>query len=106
MVVSLDEEWAQIALESCDNLTGGTSSRDLAYVLFTSGSTGCPKGVAIEHRSAVALVEWTKRVYSSEELMGVLAATSINFDLSVYELFSTLSSGGAVILAENAMSLP
>lgn len=78
----------------------------LAYVLYTSGSTGTPKGVAIEHRNASALIHWAKNYYAPEELAGVLAATSVCFDLSVFELFATLSSGGTVILADNALHLP
>ncbi|HYO14103.1 MAG TPA: amino acid adenylation domain-containing protein, partial [Thermoanaerobaculia bacterium] len=77
----------------------------LAYVIYTSGSTGRPKGVAIEHRGAVALVRWSEEVYSSAEISGVLASTSICFDLSVFELFVPLGRGGAVILAENALEL-
>ncbi|MCP5425323.1 MAG: amino acid adenylation domain-containing protein [Gammaproteobacteria bacterium] len=84
----------------------GVTPRHLAYVLYTSGSTGRPKGVAIEHGSAAELVQWAREVFSPEELAGVLASTSICFDLSVYELFVPLSWGGAVILAENALSLP
>jgi len=79
---------------------------DLAYVIYTSGSTGKPKGVALEHRNAVALVCWAREVFSSEELSGVLASTSICFDLSVFEMFVPLSWGGKVIVAENALALP
>ncbi|MBE9228019.1 non-ribosomal peptide synthase/polyketide synthase [Phormidium sp. LEGE 05292] len=78
---------------------------NLAYVLYTSGSTGRPKAVAIEHHSPVALVSWAKEVFTKEELAGVLASTSICFDLSVFELFVTLSVGGKVILAQNALHL-
>jgi len=78
---------------------------DLAYIIYTSGSTGKPKGVALEHRNAVAFVYWAKSVFSSEELSGVLAATSICFDLSIFEMFVPLSWGGKVILAENALAL-
>jgi len=78
----------------------------LAYVLYTSGSTGTPKGVLIDHRGAVTLLEWALAHYSADELRGVLAATSICFDLSVFELFAPLSCGGAVILADNALHLP
>jgi amino acid adenylation domain-containing protein len=77
----------------------------LAYVIYTSGSTGRPKGVAIEHRSAVTLIHWAREVYAPEELRGVLFSTSTCFDLSVFELFATLSAGGKVILAENALQL-
>ena len=78
---------------------------DLAYVIYTSGSTGKPKGVALEHRNAVALVCWAKETFNPEELSGVLASTSISFDLSVFELFVPLSWGGKVILADNALAL-
>jgi amino acid adenylation domain-containing protein len=79
---------------------------NLAYFIYTSGSTGRPKGVAIAHRSAVAMVRWARQVYSDEELSGTLLATSVCFDLSVYELFVPLAFGGRVILAENALALP
>ncbi|HEX7314156.1 MAG TPA: amino acid adenylation domain-containing protein [Pyrinomonadaceae bacterium] len=105
-VIRLDADWQLIeaAGDGCpDDLI---TSDNLAYVIYTSGSTGQPKGVAITHHSALTLVHWTRREFSAEELSGVLAGTSIIFDLSVFELFVTLSVGGAVILAENALQLP
>src|SRR5262249_8143761 len=80
--------------------------RSLAYVIYTSGSTGRPKGVAIEHRSAAEMVHWALGTLPPEELDGVLAATSICFDLSVYELFVPLAAGGRVILVRDALALP
>jgi amino acid adenylation domain-containing protein len=77
-----------------------------AYIIYTSGSTGQPKGVAIAHRSAVALMHWARQVYDAAALAGVLAATSICFDLSVFEIFVPLCWGGSVILCENALALP
>jgi amino acid adenylation domain-containing protein len=79
---------------------------NLAYLIYTSGSTGRPKAVAIEHRSAVILMHWSRREFSSHELAGMLAATSITFDMSVFELFAPLCWGGTVILAANALALP
>ena len=78
----------------------------MAYVMYTSGSTGVSKGVALEHRSAVSFIHWARDVFSPEELAGVLASTSICFDLSIFELFVPLSWGGAVVLADNAVNLP
>ena len=77
-----------------------------AYVIYTSGSTGRPKGVEITHRSATVFVEWALRTFSQGELRGVLAATSVCFDLSIFEIFVTLAAGGKVIIAENALALP
>lgn len=84
---------------------GRVRPSNLAYLIYTSGSTGEPKGVAIEHRSAVAFVHWAQTVFSLEELSGVLASTSICFDLSIFEIFVTLSCGGKVILVDNALQL-
>jgi amino acid adenylation domain-containing protein len=81
------------------------TSENLAYVIYTSGSTGQPKGVCIEHRQAATLIKWGLTQYSAAELSGVLASTSFCFDLSIFELFVTLSGGGTVVLAANALAL-
>ena len=90
---------ANVALEQ------KVTPRHLSHVIYTSGSTGQPKGVAIEHHSPVTLVHWASEVYSREQLSGVLAGTSICFDLSVYEIFVTLANGGTIVLVPNALGL-
>jgi amino acid adenylation domain-containing protein len=105
-VVSVDESAAAIARESAENPAIAIQARNLAYLIYTSGSTGVPKGVAIEHESAVVMLAWATSVYTAEEMGGMLACTSICFDLSVYELFLPLSVGGRVIIVENALALP
>ncbi|WP_176560098.1 non-ribosomal peptide synthase/polyketide synthase [Brevibacillus dissolubilis] len=104
-IIRLDTDWEQIALQPTDNLENQTKINNLAYVIYTSGSTGNPKGVAIEHRSVIAFLAWAEQTFSAEEMQGVLAVTSICFDLSVFEIFSTLSRGGKLILADNALHL-
>jgi amino acid adenylation domain-containing protein len=101
----LDEEREQLAQESDSRPPRLSEPESLAYVIYTSGSTGRPKGVAIEHRSTVALLQWAQSVYGPKELAGVLASTSICFDLSVFELFLPLSVGGTVVIAEDALQL-
>ena len=104
-IISLDEQWPEIERESGDNLPRVTFGDNLAYLIYTSGSTGRPKGVAIRHSSAAILVAWTRHVYSDEELHGVLASTSICFDVSIFEIFMTLSCGGRMLLVGNALDL-
>jgi amino acid adenylation domain-containing protein len=81
------------------------SANDLAYVIYTSGSTGRPKGVAVEHRSIVCLSQSMRTLFSDEELEGVFAGASVCFDTSVMEIMGTLSLGGTIILAKNALEL-
>ena len=76
-----------------------------AYVIYTSGSTGQPKGVAIEHRNTVSLIHWMRGFYDSNDLGGVLAAASVCFDMSVFEIFPTLCNGGSLVLAVNTLAL-
>jgi amino acid adenylation domain-containing protein len=78
---------------------------NLAYVLYTSGSTGIPKGVGLTQRGAVALIDWARATYPLAALQRVLAATSLGFDLSVYEIFVPLSVGGALVLVDQALAL-
>lgn len=81
------------------------NTKDLAYVIYTSGSTGRPKGVAIEHRSIVVMRQSMNEMFSAEELERVLAAASVCFDTSVMEIFGTLSLGGSIVLADNALQI-
>ncbi len=78
---------------------------NLAYVIYTSGSTGKPKGVAVTHESVVNMVLSARTIVSDEDISGVLFATSLNFDISVYEIFLPLSCGGAIILVNNLFDL-
>lgn len=77
----------------------------VAYVLFTSGSTGRPKGVAVTHANAVNLLSWSAVEFSNAELAVTLAVTPITFDLSVFELFAPLSTGGTVCLLNGVLDL-
>ncbi|MCW2917362.1 MAG: Malonyl CoA-acyl carrier protein transacylase [Actinomycetia bacterium] len=77
----------------------------VAYVLYTSGSTGRPKGVMIAHENVVALLDWARTAFPTSIRAGVLASTSICFDLSVFEIFLPLCWGGTVVLVENPLEL-
>lgn len=105
-VISLDKDRAQLSAAQVSNPHTALVAENLAYVIYTSGSTGMPKGVAITHRSAATMLNWAQETFSAEQLRGVLASTSICFDLSVFEIFLPLCVGGKVILARNALELP
>jgi amino acid adenylation domain-containing protein len=104
-VVDMEEEREEIERQSERRERVEVEGENLAYVIYTSGSTGLPKGVAIERRSTVELIRWAADTFTEEELSGVLASTSICFDLSVFEIFVPLCCGGKVILARNALDL-
>jgi len=77
----------------------------LAYVIYTSGSTGLPKGVCVEHRNVVNLILCMRSTIDAVDLSGILFVTSLNFDISVYELFVPLIFGGRMIMVENIIDL-
>ncbi|MFG2628159.1 amino acid adenylation domain-containing protein [Streptomyces sp. NPDC048473] len=78
----------------------GTAPDELAYVIYTSGSTGVPKGVMIEHGSAVNTIHDINERFGVCDADRVLALSALNFDLSVYDVFGLLAAGGAVVLPE------
>ena len=78
----------------------GAGPDDLAYVLYTSGTTGEPKGVMVSHRSVANVVADCNarfRVGPADRLFGISA---FNFDLSVYDVFGALSAGAALVLPD------
>ncbi len=103
--ICLDTEWEIIRQLPTGNIESGATAANLAYIIYTSGSTGKPKGAAIEHRGVAGLMRWGREEFGDQTLAGTLAATSICFDMSVFELFAPLSCGGTAILTENILHL-
>jgi amino acid adenylation domain-containing protein len=77
------------------------TSSDLAYVIYTSGSTGKPKGVMVEHKTIINLLHWQKTVMNLDFTCNVFQFAYYNFDVSVQEIFSTLTAGGSLHIAAN-----
>ncbi|MGC5331452.1 non-ribosomal peptide synthetase [Micromonospora sp. DT62] len=71
---------------------------DVAYIVFTSGSTGEPKGVAVGHASLANLVAWHLATYDLGPADRVTAFAGTGFDASVWEIWSTLAAGAALVL--------
>ncbi|MFE1288251.1 amino acid adenylation domain-containing protein [Streptomyces sp. NPDC058751] len=77
----------------------------LAYVMFTSGSTGTPKGVGVTHAAVVNGVRDLARRTGVEAGSLMLAATSVNFDVSVFEIFTALTAGACVEIVRDVLEL-
>jgi amino acid adenylation domain-containing protein len=108
-IVNLDEgqeRWSELPSDNLEDFACEDEGKKIAYYIYTSGSTGRPKGVAIEHRNTCSMLLWSKGFYKNEWMDGVLASTSICFDVSVWEIFAPLIVGGKVIIAKSIMALP
>jgi amino acid adenylation domain-containing protein len=81
-----------------DNPSSTVTAGDLAYIIYTSGSTGDPKGVAMPHASLSNLLQWQIPRSNLPPNARTLQFASLSFDVSFQEIFSTLCSGGSLVI--------
>ncbi len=94
--------WEQVfSAPIASNVTGATEL-DLAYILYTSGSTGVPKGVVHTHRSALAFAEVAAQTYGLRAEDRVTNHAPLQFDLSTLDYFATAVAGGTTIVVSEA----
>jgi amino acid adenylation domain-containing protein/FkbM family methyltransferase len=98
-VVCLDADSAAIRSAEPTAPESGVTPADPVYVLFTSGSTGRPKGAVLCHATLVNLVTWQRDRGADPAGRRTLQRTSIGFDVSFQEIFSTLGFGGSLVIA-------
>ncbi|MBO1049487.1 MAG: amino acid adenylation domain-containing protein [Dolichospermum sp. DEX182a] len=94
--ISLDND--DLLGEDSSPLDFVQSPDDLAYVIYTSGSTGQPKGVVLTHRGPVNTILDINQRFGVTHQDRVLALSTLNFDLSVYDIFATLAAGGTLVI--------
>lgn len=102
-VVILDQPEVQTARSRLWDAATVIAPEQLAYVLFTSGSTGQPKGVGCSHRNVINLILPLNKAYPSPVGRRWSSMSSLSFDVSVYELFSALLGGGTLHIAPTSL---
>jgi aspartate racemase len=96
-LVFLERERAEIERESTENFISGAGLDHLAYISYTSGSTGVPKGVAIPHRGVVRLVKGGGFAEMNEDET-FLQMAPVGFDASTFEIWGALLNGGRLVV--------
>ena len=94
--ICMNKDYTAIEKEETTPCISGVTGENLAYVMYTSGSTGNPKGVMIEHHSVINYLEWMQHKYPLSEKDVVLQKTPFSFDVSVWELFWGIHVGASV----------
>jgi amino acid adenylation domain-containing protein len=98
--------WERVAAEDGAPVpNSGAIETDLAYILYTSGSTGDPKGVMISHRTIFTFINWCYETLRVTEEDRVTSHAPLHFDLSTFDLYVTIKAGGTVVLVPEKLSV-
>ncbi|MDP9162099.1 MAG: amino acid adenylation domain-containing protein [Acidobacteriota bacterium] len=103
-MVCIDGDWTSIAEESIDNLHGEVGPTNLSYVIFTSGSSGTPKGVQLEHRNVVNFLNSVRKTFALGEQDTYLGVASMSFDASVLDFYLPLAVGARLLIVDAEMT--
>jgi amino acid adenylation domain-containing protein/thioester reductase-like protein len=100
--ILLEEIESTISSLPSSNPNRVSEASDLLYVLYTSGSTGVPKGIMMEHRNLVNILMYGIH-HVGFDFSRILQFTSLCFDVSYQEIYSTLMRGGQLVLIDNRL---
>lgn len=97
-IICVDKDWPSVDLEEKENLPSIASPENLAYVMYTSGSTGQPKGVMVTHANVVRLLKATEPWFHFNDQDVWTLFHSYAFDFSVWEIWGSLLTGGRLVV--------
>jgi len=100
MVVELDAGSEWLNAQSTENPSPRTLPEHAVYVIYTSGSTGTPKGIIVTHQSVTGFISWQINRPGFSNSSRTLQYSSLSFDVSIQEIFSTWCSGGALVCVD------
>ena len=97
-IICMDADWPAIATEPHDNPLAAAAADHLAYILYTSGSTGQPKGAMVRHSNLLNYAWWAKNYYLQGQKLDFPLFSSLSFDLTVTSIFVPLISGSKIVI--------
>lgn len=95
----------RVATAAAEPAAARVVDQDLAYILYTSGSTGDPKGVMLTHRAALAFIAWAAEEFAIQSGDRLSSHAPLHFDLSVFDLYAAAYGGATVVLVPPKASL-